>query len=94
MSWSVFLVGKAKAVGAKARKDFSQIKCPEPEQSIVSALGVAVDTALASFPDDQAVKLQCSGSQGDIYGIDGYKLEGKFTQTVNVSIETIWGFLG
>ena len=63
MSWSVQAIGKPAAVAAKLAKDFANIKCAEPEETIKNKVAEAVAAGLAVFPPTMAVSVTASGSQ-------------------------------
>ena len=89
MSWNVTAQGKAGALRSYYVDEFGKIKCAEPEQSIAMKLGEAVDIALASFPENFPVKVQAYGSQGQP---DFHKMPNKFSHTISLQIESIYGW--
>ena len=89
MSWSVIAVGRTSAVVAKLAKDFSSIKCSEPEETIKNTVAVAITAALDAFPTSTAVRVEASGSQ---YCPDSTKPNEKFNQ-LTVKLEPLYGFI-
>ena len=63
MSWSVSAVGKPAAVAAKLEKDFNNIHCAEPEETIKNSVAAAVAAGLKAFPPTMAVHVEATGSQ-------------------------------
>jgi hypothetical protein len=55
--------------------------------TVHAVLSAAIDDALAAFPDNMAVKVAASGSQ---YSPNN---DGKFVNSLNVSIEPVHGFV-
>lgn len=88
MSWSVSAIGKPGAVAAKLARDFANINCAEPEETIKTNVALAVATALWSFPPNMAVRVEASGSQ---YAPDITKPDQKQNQ-LSVKLEPIHGF--
>ncbi len=86
MSWSVGAVGKPKAVAAKLAAEFAISRCAEPEESIRQLAGSAIATALGSFCETCAVKVEAGGSQNTV---DSKPV----SNSLNVKIEPIWGFV-
>jgi hypothetical protein len=86
MSWSVSASGKAKPVAAKLAKDFAQIKCSEPEDTIKNKVAEIVATALASFSDKIPVAVKASGSQSTDNNL-------VVSNSLSVSIEPHWNFI-
>lgn len=89
MSWSVAAIGKPAAVAAKLEKDFANIQCLEPEQSIKNAVASAIAAGLAVFPPNAAVRVEASGSQ---YVPDSRKL-GELQNQLSVKLEPLYGFV-
>lgn len=85
MSWSFSAIGKPLAVLAKARKDLTASKCPEPEETVKGKLLDALDAALTPFPADYAVKVEAYGSQSS--GGAGP------TNSFSMKVEPIYGFV-
>lgn len=90
MSWNVTAVGKAGALRAHVAKEFKKVICAEPEQSIAMGLATVIDIALASFSEDCSVCIQSYGSQAQP---DFRNRPDKFTHTVALQIETLYGFV-
>jgi hypothetical protein len=91
MSWSVSAIGKASAVASKLAVDFASVKCSEPEETIKSGVAGAVAVALAAFPPNYAVRVEAYGSQSCP---DSSKAPNEKTNSLNVKIEPVWGFVG
>lgn len=89
MSWSVMRVGKPAAVAAALAKDFANIKCAEPEETIKNSVASAVAAGLAVFPPSMAVRVEANGSQ---YAPDGNKPLEKQNQLI-VKMEPLFGFI-
>lgn len=90
MSWSVSAVGRASAVAAKLARDFSSIKCSEPEETIKNTVASAIATALSAFPPGSSVQVSANGSQQSVeYGKDTPEKINQLT----VSIAPLWGFV-
>lgn len=88
MSWSFYATGKPKAVLAKADTEFERIAgyVAEPERSIAGQVHDTIKTALSAMPESSAVTIQSSGSQS---ALD----DGRFANTVSLSIQPIYGFV-
>lgn len=86
MSWSLSAVGKSRAVADRVAKSIADSKCSEPEETIKNAVGAALATALAAFPEGMAVKVVASGSQSS----DG---KGNATNSLQVVLEPLYGFV-
>ena len=96
MSWSFNAIGKPAAVAKKARHDLGKINCAEPEQGIKERVIEAIEMACAGMPDDCAVKIAASGSQGGAYKLEHgayHEIKGKFNNSLNLVIEPIFGFV-
>lgn len=89
MSWSVNAMGNPKAVAEKLAKDFANIKCSEPEESIKSSVSIAVAAALAAFPPNMAVQVEANGSQ---WAPDSSKPDEK-QNSLSVKINPLGAFL-
>jgi len=76
-------------VAAKLEKDFSNIHCAEPEESIKNSVAAAVAAGLAVFPPTMAVRVEASGSQ---HAPDSKKPEEKQNQ-LSVKLEPLFGFV-
>ena len=87
MSWSVSAIGKPGAVAGKLAKQFEQVKCQEPEETIKNTVASAVATALAAYDPDTPVKVSASGSQSTDSG------KATHTNSLSVAIEPMWGFI-
>lgn len=92
MSWSVNAVGRAHAVAAKLAKDFSAIKCLEPEETIKNAVGQIIATALAAFPENYAVTVNANGSQGPGYDANTSAPTGQ-VNSLQFTISPMYGFV-
>lgn len=91
MSWSIQAVGKPKAVAIKIAEAMTVNKCAEPEETLRQGVGVLIAASLAAMPDTDAVRINAFGSQSNCY-VDG-KSSGKFTNSLKVEIEPIYGFV-
>lgn len=89
MSWSVNAIGKPAAVAAKLAKDFANVHCAEPEESIKNAVASAIAAGLAVFPPNMAVQVVASGSQ---YAPDSSKPT-EFQNNLNVKMDPLYGFI-
>lgn len=89
MSWSLSAVGKAVAVAAKLKKDFANIKCSEPEETIKNQACAAIATALAAFPPGQAVSVSAGGSRS----VADHKKPEEAVNSLSIKIEPLWGFV-
>lgn len=89
MSWSVSAIGKPAAVQAKLEKDFTIVKCQEPEETIKNLVRSAVLAGLSVFPKDQAVKVTACGSQ---YCPRQSSPE-ELTNSLSVVLEPLHGFV-
>ena len=86
MSWAVTYVGKSAAIAAKVKEEAAVSRCQEPEESFrQTALGLVL-SALGSFSDDIAVKVEASGSQWK----DGEVVR---HNQLHLHVEPIWGFV-
>jgi hypothetical protein len=90
MSWSVGAIGRPAVVAAKIAADLSQYSCVDPEEGVKQAVGAALAVALAAQDPSSVVKVAASGSQGTNY-VNG-KSAG-FTNSLNISVEPIHGFV-
>jgi hypothetical protein len=89
MSWSVSAIGKSAAVAAKLAKDFTAIKCTEPEETIKNKVAEAVAAGLAAFPVGMAVRVEASGSQ---YAPDSSKPT-ELQNQLKVELMPLFGFI-
>jgi hypothetical protein len=90
MSWSVSAIGKAAAVAEKVASELERSKCSEPEETIKNTVADVVGVALRAFPPNYAVRVNASGSQQTP---DFSKAPKEIVNSLNVSIEPIWGFV-
>lgn len=97
MSWSFNAIGKPKAVLQKIYTDISNssYKCPEPEEAVRLKLVEILELALNAFPESSAVKVEAHGSQIPeyVYGASSSQPTGKFTNSLKLVIEPIYGFI-
>jgi hypothetical protein len=84
MSWSVSAIGKPAAVAKKMAEEFAKNPCIQPEETIRQAVAGIVATALSSFPNNYAFRVDASGSQSSS--------DAGTTHSLSVKIEPIWGF--
>lgn len=85
MSWSFSGLGKPHAVFAKAKKDLTQYKCAEPEESIKQMVLNILDKSLSAYPESYAVHVEASGSQSSVG-------EDKVNQ-LRIDIHQLYGFI-
>jgi hypothetical protein len=91
MSWSFQAVGKPAAVLAKAKQEFAKSPCVEPEETIRQKALEQIDVALSAFPASAPVKVIANGSQSSEYAAG--VTTGKATNSLNVTIEPLYGFV-
>lgn len=92
MSWSFTGHGKPTPLLAKMKADLSKHRCSEPEETIKQQLLMTIDTALITFPESMALKIEASGSQTPQYGPDG-KPTGSYTNSLSLSLTPLYGFV-
>lgn len=93
MSWSISVVGKAGAVAAKVAAEVIKIKCSEPEETIKNGVGAILATALGAYPENSAVQVDASGSQGSGYDhATGQSVSGHIN-SLSVKVSPLYGFL-
>jgi hypothetical protein len=96
MSWSVTAVGKAEAVAAKAEQEFLKLDghLSGEEKELKDLAAQLVAKTIAAQAPGAAIKLEASGS-AVIAAIPG-ESPVRFVQTnqsLNVSLQPIWGFV-
>lgn len=89
MSWSVNAIGKPAAVAAKLAKDFANIKCIEPEESIKNQVAATIAVALSVYPPTVVVNVAANGSQ---FTPDSTK-PSELQNTLTVKLEPMYGFV-
>lgn len=88
MSWSVYAVGRPKAVAKQTKRDIERLALAEPEKSVSLKISDIIAAALAEFPDASVVSIKASGSQSVVAGENN----GKFN-TVSLEITPLWNFV-
>jgi hypothetical protein len=87
MSWSFQATGKPDAVLAKATAVLGSINIEQqPEQEIVRKCLQVIEAALPPMKNTSAVEVKANGSQWSNNG-------GPISNTVNLTINTIYGFV-
>lgn len=92
MSWSVSAIGKPAAVAAKVEADLSSYKCADPEEGVKQAACAAILAGLKAQAANSVVRVAASGHQQPVYGKDAQQT-GEFQNTLNVTVEPIYGFV-
>ena len=93
MSWSFHGIGKPHAILAKARRDLTMYVCMEPEETIKKLVLSIFEEALLIYPEDTAVKVTASGSQSPIYDKNGALIPGKFSNSLHIDLDHLYGFV-
>jgi hypothetical protein len=93
MSWSFHAVGKPFPVLEKARKELNMYPLMEPEETIKKLVLSIFEEALLIYPEDTAVKATASGSQSPIYDKNGALIPGKFSNSLHIDLDHLYGFV-
>jgi hypothetical protein len=89
MSWSVNAIGKPAAVAAKLAKDFVNVRCTEPEETIKNAVAMSLAAALAVYPPNWVVQVVANGSQ---HAPDMTKPDEKING-LYIKLDPVYGFI-
>lgn len=94
MSWYIHASGKPIALVDELARQFGNVKCSEPEETIKNNAFALISTALSKFPASAAVRVTAQGSQTTI-GDDGKQTmgAGEAINSLEIKIEPLWRFV-
>lgn len=92
MSWYVRAVGKPIAVNDELERQFGNVRCSEPEETIKNSAFALITTALSKFPANAAVSVTAQGSQTVSNGKQSLTT-GEAINSLEIKIEPLWNFV-